>query len=192
MPQSFEEPPWDAPIDLAADLKRVPADVTQKGMFIIPMLVEAKRRGLTLKSGRERYVPFHDYPLREHVALLAESAQAFYPDISLRQGLRRLGRGAYRAFMETTVGKVVWAGVSDPQGALDGILKGYMIGVPGCSALVVERRPRGAVIRLERVPYFLDSHHVGCLEGATKAIGIDAKIKIRLETWASGEFLCEW
>ncbi len=188
----FREPPWESPIDVAAELKRVPEGLTQKGMFVIPMIVEAKRRGLTLAGARERYVPFQDYPLREHVALLAESARAFYPDMSLRQGLRRLGRGAYHAFMESTVGRVVWAGVTETHSALDGILKGYVIGVPGCAARVVERRPNAAILRLERVPYFLDSHHVGCFEGATRAIGIHATVKIRLETWASGEFLCEW
>jgi uncharacterized protein (TIGR02265 family) len=188
----FREPPWESPLDLAAELRRVPEALTQKGMFIIPMIAEAKRRGITLNAARDRYVPFHDYPLREHVKLLAESAQAFYPDQPLRMGLRRLGRGAYRAFMESTVGKVVWSTVNGPHDALEGILKGYEIGVPGCSARVVEKRASGAVIRLERVPYFLDSHHVGCFEGAMKAIGIAGRIRIRLDTMSSGDFLCEW
>lgn len=190
--EEFRDPPWDAPLDVAAELRRVPEGLTQKGMFILPMLVEAKRRGLTLEGARPRYVPFQDYPLREHVGLLAAAARAFYPELSPRQGLRRLGRGAHHAFMESTVGRVVWAGVTETHGALDGILKGYAIGVPGCTAKIVERRANAAIIRLERVPYFLDSHHVGCCEGATRAIGINAKIRIRVETWASGEFLCEW
>jgi uncharacterized protein (TIGR02265 family) len=189
---AFRDPPWDEPLDVAAELKRVPDSLTQKGMFLLPMLLEAKRRNLTLKSARDRYVPFHDYPLREHVALLVESALAFYPEVTLRQGLRRLGRGAYRAFLESTVGKVVWASVTDTHGALDGMLKGYSMAVPGCSAQIVDRRPNTAVVRLERVPYFLDSHHVGCFEGATRAIGIDAKIKIKTESWMAGEFLIEW
>lgn len=188
----FVDPPWDAPLDVAAEIKRVPDGLTQKGMFLLPMVVEAKKRGLALSGARDRYVPFQDYPLREHVALLVEAARAFYPDVNVRQGLRRLGRGAYRAFMESTVGKVVWASVTDSHGALEGILKGYAIGVPGCSAKMIERRPHGAVIRLERIPYFLDSHHVGCFEGAARAIGIRARIRIRLDSSSSGEFLCEW
>ena len=190
--QSFAEPPWTAPLDVAAELRRVPENLTQKGMFIIPMIVEAKKRGVVLPSARDRYVPFQDYPLREHVALLAESAAAFYPEMPFRQALRRLGRGGYRAFLESTVGKVVWSSVSDTHGALLGILRGYEIGVPGCSARVLERRDKAAVIRLERVPYFLDSHHVGCFEGALKAIGVEGHITLRLDSSHTGDFLCAW
>ena len=189
----FREPPWDAPLDVAAELKAISRHLTQKGMFLAAMVAEAKKRGIVLPSARERYVPFHDYPLREHATLLTECATAFYPALAARQALRRLGRAAYMAFLESTVGKVVWSTVNnDPHNALHGILRGYQIAVPGCHAHLVETRPRGAVIRLEHVPYFLDSHHVGCLEGALKSVGLEGKIKLRMESTHTADFLCEW
>jgi uncharacterized protein (TIGR02265 family) len=189
---SFIEPPWDAPLDIAAELKRIPDSSKQKGMFLIPMVVEAKRRGLTLPGARDRYLPFADYPLREHAQLLVECAQGFFPDQPIRHGLRRLGRAAHRVFIESTVGKVVWATVNDAHSALDAILKGYSISVPGCSLTMTERGPKSARLRLERVYYFLDCHHVGCIESAVRAVGVDAHVRIRLDTATSGEFLCEW
>lgn len=189
----FREPPWDAPLDVPAELRGISNHLTQKGMFLAPMVAEAKKRGIVLPSARDRYVPFHDYPLREHATLLSECAIAFYPDLSPRQALRRLGRAAYMAFLESTVGKVVWSTVNnDPHAALHGILRGYEIAVPGCSARLVETRPRAAVIRLERVPYFLDCHHVGCVEGALKSVGLEGKIKLRIKNTHTGDFLCEW
>jgi uncharacterized protein (TIGR02265 family) len=188
----FREPPWDAPLDVAAELRRVPETKTQKSMFITPMILKAKRLGVTLRSARERYLPFQEYPLREHVQLLVESAEAFYPRLNMRQALRRLGRGAYRAFVESTVGKVVWSTVTDAHSSLDAILKGYAIAVPGCTAAVVERSAGRAVVRLDRITYFLDCHHVGCIEGAIHAVGTHGRVTIRLDGPSSGEFLAEW
>jgi uncharacterized protein (TIGR02265 family) len=188
----FVEPPWDAPLDLDAELRRVPETAKQKGMFLIPMVLEAKKLGHSLPSARERYVPFQDYPLREHVQLLVESARVLFPQQSLRQALRRLGRAAHKVFVESTVGKVVWAGVTDAPSALDAILKGYTISVPGCATRVVERGPNHARVRMERIYYFLDCHHVGCIEGAVRATGAEPKVRIKMDSATSGDFLCEW
>lgn len=188
----FVDPPWDAPLDIAAELRRVPETARQKGMFLIPMVVEAKRLGHPLPSARERYVPFQDYPLREHVQLMVESAQVLFPKVSLRQGLRRIGRAAHRVFVESTVGKVVWATVTDPVSALEAILKGYAISVPGCETRVIDRGPTHARVRMERVYYFLDCHHVGCIEGAVRAVGVEPRVRIKIESATSADFLCEW
>lgn len=190
--EGFVDPPWDAPLDVEAELRRVPETAKQKGMFLIPMVLEAKKLGHTLPSARERYIPFQDYPLREHAQLLHESARVLFPNEPLRQGLRRLGRAAHRVFVESTVGKVVWATVTDAHSALEGILKGYAISVPGSNSRVIERGPNFARVRMDRVYYFLDCHHVGCIEGAVRSVGVKPHVRIKLDTATSGEFLCEW
>lgn len=170
----------------------MPETAKQKGMFLIAMVVEAKKLGRTLPSARERYLPFQDYPLREHVQLLVEYAQVMFPQHSLREGLRRIGRAAHRAFVESTVGKVVWATVTDPTSAIEGILKGYSISVPGCDVRVTERGPAFARVRMERVYYFLDCHHVGCIEGAVRAVGVKPRVRIKLDSPTSADLMCEW
>ncbi len=136
---TFVSPPWTSPLDIALELRRIPESATQKGMFLLPMVVEAKRRGSVLPSARPRYLPFQDYPLREHAQLLVEAAQVLFANDPLRIGLRRLGRGGHAAFVESTVGKVVWASVTDAAGAMDAITRAYEISVPGCTTRVVER-----------------------------------------------------
>jgi len=189
---AFVDPSWDAPLDVEAELRKIPELAKQKGMFLIPMVAEAKKLGQTLPSAREWYLPFQDYPLREHVQLMVEYTQVMFPKHSLRQGLRRIGRAAHRAFVESTVGRVVWVTVNDPISALAGILKGYAISVPGCDARVVEHGRDFARVRMERVYYFLDCHHVGCLEGAVRSVGADLRVRIRLNSPTSADFMCEW
>jgi len=188
----FVSPDWTSPLDLVLELRRIPESARQKGMFLQAMVAEAKRRGAALPSARDRYVLFQDYPLREHAQLLAEFSAQFHPELPLRQGLRRLGRAAYAALTESTVGKVIWASATDPAGAVEAIVKAYEISIHGCSAKVVERTRTSARVRLERIHYFLDCHHVGCFEGGLRAAGVEGDVKIRLESYSSGELLCSW
>lgn len=190
--QGFLDPPWESPLDVEAELRRVPELAKQKGMFLIPMVTEAKKLGQKLPSARERYLPFQDYPLREHVQLMVEFSHVLFPKLSLRQGLRRIGRAAHRAFIDSTVGKVVWASVNDPHSAIAGILKGYSISVPDSDARVIDHGAKYARVRMDRVYYFLDCHHVGCIEGAVRAVGVDTHIRIKIDSPTSAEFMCEW
>lgn len=188
----FVDPPWDAPLDVPLELRRIPEAGRQKGMFLQAVQAEAQRRGVRLPSARERYVPFQDYPLREHAQLLVEAAEAFFPDVSTRVGLRRLGRGAVGALLESTVGKVVWSSAIDPHAALEAMTKAYGISMPGCAASIGARQARSAVVQLSRIPFFLDCHHVGCFEGAMRTMGVEGTVRLRLESFDSGELLCAW
>lgn len=188
----FVSPPWTSPLDLALELDRIPESATQKGMFMIPMVAAARKMGRPLASARERYLPFHDYPLREHARLLAEAAALFFPDDPLRIGLRRLGRGAHAAFVDSTVGKVVWASATEPQAAVDAILRAYEISFAGCNPRVLERGKGLARVSLSRIYYFLDSHHVGCFESALRSVNVEPEIKIKLDTWSACELLITW
>ena len=192
MSQSFVVPPWDAPLDVEECLRNIPDGATTKGMFLLPMLVEAKRRGLTLPSARERYLPFVDYPVAEHARLLVESASAFYPELSTRLALRRLGHRAVDAFRHSTVGKVMWSGATDPLAALDVIAKGYAITSSRTSVEVVESAPGMAKLRVSGVHWFLDSHHVAVFEGILKECGVVGSVRIRLDSPSDGALLCEW
>ena len=75
-------------------------------MYFLAMAQGAKRRGVTLPGLRERYLPFNFYPVTEFAPLLVAGAERFYPDRSLRQGLRAIGNTGPAVFLASTLGKV--------------------------------------------------------------------------------------
>jgi uncharacterized protein (TIGR02265 family) len=193
MHPQFHAPPWDAPLDVSAELDAVRQGATIKGMFILPMILEAQQRGIRFESARDRYLPFADYPLVEHGRLLVESARAFYPKLTTRQGLRKLGHAGLRAFAQSTIGKVVWAAVDGVDAAMDAAAKTYAIAIPAGRLTIVERSPGLARVRLTGgVHYFLDSNHVGNFEGLLRACHVQGTVAVRLEPPAAGELLLTW
>ncbi|GAC1360761.1 MAG: hypothetical protein NVSMB47_13250 [Polyangiales bacterium] len=191
MPSAFVEPP-DGPIDLEKAVAAVPPGATIKGVFLGALLGEAKRRNLVLAGARDRYVPFQSYPLVEHMRLLVEGARKFFPDATTRVGLRKLGRAAHTAFLESTVGRVIWAGAQDMHGAIGALVKGYPVMTSSTRVLVTELAPEHAIVRLEHVPCFLDSHQVGVFEGFFRALGVRGHVLVRLESHHAADFRLEW
>lgn len=189
---SFVDPPWDDPLDVDAVLARIPANEVIKGMFLQPMIAAAKAKGLTLPGARDRYVAFQDYPLREHAELLVTSARTMYPQLSLRQGLCRLGRGAQAALTSSTVGRVIWSTAIDAPTALAAIAKAYGVAHPTSDVSIVDTAPQRVILRVARIWWFLDSHHVGCFEGAMKSVGVEGTVKLALTSWSDGELACTW
>jgi uncharacterized protein (TIGR02265 family) len=188
----FVEPSWSAPLDVDAVLRGLPPTATISGMFIAPLVAEAKRVGATLPSARERYVQFRFYPLSEHVNVLVETCQRVHPGIPLRQALRKLGRGAPAALVASTLGKVVLAAAAGPHDVIEAIAKAYPLNARPSQVTVLERAAQRAIIRLEDVYYFPDSHHVGVFEGALKYAGVRGKVLISPHGKASVDLLLEW
>ncbi len=189
---SFDEPNWDAPIDVDAYYTAIPAAETMKGMFLIPVVRAAAERGHALPDARERYLPFHDYPLREHMSLLVAAARALWPRESLRRGLRRLGRGAIDVLLDSTVGRVLWATADDPTSAIEATVKAYAITQPRSSVVVVETSPEKVIVRAERVHSFLDSHHIGVFEAALKRTGIRGSVTLKARSLSSADICCRF
>jgi uncharacterized protein (TIGR02265 family) len=189
---AFREPPWSAPLDVAAVIAAIPASATISGMFIAPLALEAKRRGLVLPSARERYVSFSFYPLREHAAVLVETCERLHPDRSLRQALRKLGRGAPQALVASTLGKVVLGSVEGVHDVVAAMAKAYPINARPSSVTVLSSERGRAVVRLEEVHYFLDSHHVGTFEGVLKYAGVRGRVLIASRSPSAADLLLEW
>ena len=188
----FVEPPWNAPLDVDAVLRNLPAAATISGMFIAALVQEAKRVGVTLPSARDRYVAFRFYPLIEHVQVLVETAQRVYPGVALRQALRKLGRGAPNALVGSTLGKVVLATAAGPHEVIEAMAKAYPLNARPSVVTVVDRGPQRAVVRLEEVHYFADSHHVGAFEGALKYAGVKGRVLMSSRGKAAVDLLLEW
>jgi uncharacterized protein (TIGR02265 family) len=188
----FVEPSWNAPLDAEAEFQAIPATATISGMFIAPLVMEAKRLGVHLPSARDRYVPFKFYPLVEHAKVLVETCERIYPTIPLRQALRKLGRGAPKALVGSTLGKVVFASVEGPHQVVDAMAKAYPLNARPSRVEVLQRSAGRAVVRLEQVHYFADSHHVGAFEGVLRYAGAEGRVSIASRGRAAVDLLLEW
>lgn len=185
----FHAPPWGAPLDVDAVIAAIPKDATVKGVFLNSVATALPRDETALR--RDRYLAFADYPLVELAHLLVVAADALFPALPVRQALRKMGRRTPRILLETTYGKVVFAGATEMHEVLEATAKAY--GVMAGAKVTVEDAGEGfARIRLEDVFWFLDSNHVGVFEGLMKYCGVRGNVDIRLESPSRGEFALTW
>jgi uncharacterized protein (TIGR02265 family) len=188
----FIDPPWEAPLDAERALSAVPADASLAGMFFLALAEGAQRRQVTLDFGRPRYLQFGFYPAREFAALLVQACRLFYPDLSLRHALRRIGRVGPVAFLGSTLGRVTLGASEGPAAMVSAIVKTYPINIKPSRCEIVREGPRSIQVCLDGVPYFLDSHHVGVFEGTLHYAGVEGGVKICSRTDISADFLLEW
>lgn len=188
----FTEPKWDAPLDADAAIARIPPDATISGMFPYALAIEARRRGFTLPSARPKYVNFSFYPLREHARLLVETCHRFYPELSLRQALRHLGHYAPKAMAASTLGRIMFGTVSGVQEMITAMAKAYPLNTRPAEVEVASTGPGYAIVRLDQIYHFLDSHHVGAFEGVFKHVGVQGKVLYASRGHAAGDIMLEW
>ena len=192
MPSDFVAPDWDAPLDVAAYVDVMPPNARIKGMYPTAIVDAARARAIALPTARERYLAFQDVPMREYATLLVEAARAFFPEATLRSGLRRLGRASHGVFAQSVVGRVVLSTVSDLPGALSACAKAYAISAPPSHAELLEIGDARAIFALANVYSFLDSHHVGVLEGIANSCGVRVATRLRLSSLFDGEIELTW
>jgi uncharacterized protein (TIGR02265 family) len=191
--QGFVDPPWGAPVDVPRILRQIPETGQVAGVFLQPLADGARRCNVTLPSARERYRHFAFYPMREHVQLMVEAAPVLFPNRPLRSVLCKLGRLAPRSLLESTIGKVMLGSAGDVEMVLGAMVKTYPLHIKPSQVELVECRPGSAVVRLSEIHYFLDSHHVGCFEGALRFAGMkQGKVRIRSYSSTAADFLLTW
>jgi uncharacterized protein (TIGR02265 family) len=189
---AFSEPPWDAALDAERVIARVPETATIAGMFFLALAEGAERRQVPLPLPRARYLPFGFYPVKEFAPLLVTAAGSFYPDKSLREGLRRIGGAAPVAFLTSTLGRVTLGASEGPHAMVSAIAKTYAINTRPSRCEVLESSPRSMLIRLEDVWYFLDSHHVGVFEGTLHFAGVQGRVRIAGRSETSADLQLDW
>lgn len=162
------------------------------GMFPQSLVDAARGQGHVLESARERYLPFKFYPLREHVALLFEIAPLLFPQMSMRRGLRKIGRAAPKALLNSTVGRVVLASTFEPHVAVDSFVRAYNINMKSGTAELSESGPDWAVVRLTRINFLSDCHQVGTLEGFLRHVGVRTEVAFNELGSRGTEYLLRW
>jgi uncharacterized protein (TIGR02265 family) len=190
--EGFTLPSWDAPVDVAAHVHATPAGATIKGLFATAIVEACEAAGTHPKHAYARYVPFTDYPMRDYIPLLAEAARILHPRLSVRIGLRKIGRASQPTFARSMVGKVIFGTIHDVPSAIEAIVKAYRVATPSSTVELRSLTEGRAVIHLGGMTTFLDSHHVGLLEGVTRAAGTQAQISVKPSSLSSCDFLVEW
>jgi uncharacterized protein (TIGR02265 family) len=189
----YNDPPWAAPLDPETTIAAIPPGASMKGMFLAAMVARAAEAGVALPSARARYTPFHWYPLAEHCTLLVEAARGIWPQEPLRQGLRRLGRGAAPALMSSTLGRVMVGVAEGPAGVVNEMAKAFsLVAQPG-SIELTQSGPTHAIVELRDIHFFADSHHVGVYEGALRfAQAREPSVTMRWLGPANLALCCRW
>jgi uncharacterized protein (TIGR02265 family) len=188
----FIEPPWTEPLDAEAEIAAIPESAQIRGLMTAPMAADAKKRDAARLLPRERYVSFNLYPLREHARLLVYTAHDTFPDRSLRDALRKLGRAAAATFVASTLGKVTLGAAEGVHDIVSAFAKGYELNMQPGRASVIDSQPRSIVVSLDDLHYFLDSHHVGSFEGAMKRAGVRGRVSIARRGRAAADLLLQW
>jgi uncharacterized protein (TIGR02265 family) len=189
--KGFVEPDFSAPIDVQAQKALVPPGGTVKGMHLAALVDRCAEAGHPYE--KRDYIAFYDYPGEELLDLLVESAARCFPVSLPREGLRRLGHLAYPALARSPIGRVVFGLVgSDPTSLVKLVSKGYAISNSSGTARVLDTTDEHAVLRLEGMYSFIDSWHVGIIEGAAKTFGRDPKLLIKVRSPTAADFLVHW
>jgi uncharacterized protein (TIGR02265 family) len=188
----FKSPDIADPLVRDAELAKIPDAATISGMFLMPMAAEAERLGRPLRSARPRYVRFNFYPLREHVQLMFEAAEAFMPQLPTRKAIRKLGRGAASALLQSTLGKVVLASAVSPLETLEAMAKAYAINLRPGEANVIEHGDGFAIVELREIHYLIDSNHVGAMEGLLRPLGLKPEVLVHELGPGHAELLVTW
>lgn len=195
----FVSPRFDEDLDVEAYLERVPDDACCKGMFFGDLVDAAKSVSaqataeVTRELGQRRYIPFKDYPLREHMTLSSRLVPRLFPQYPTREGMRRLGWLVYPLFKQSLIGRVVFGVLGHD---LDQVMR---VGPRSFELSLTRGRAVGEKIGERHYRYsfreiygYLDSYYVGVMEGVFRDHGVRAEVKIALSSLSDGVMDIRW
>jgi len=188
----FAEPPWDSPLDTALALRSVPEEGRIAGMFPQAVLEALRQGGQPSPAPRDRYLPFSFYPQKEHVKLLIDASRLLFPGKSARAALRSLGRGAPSTLLQSTLGRVSLGSAQGAEQAVRALINTYPSNVRPSESTIISVSATHALVTLRGIHFFLDSHHVGVLEGTMRYAGVRGTVRIRMREAGSADLLCTW
>jgi len=194
MPPGFAHPDFNAKLDPTEYVKRTPPSAMIRGAFFSNLLAMARASRCKLPDGAEkRYHAFKDYPLTEHVHLLAEVAKAVHPDLPLGEALRQIGQRIYPMFAASLAGKVIFSTVGhNPSSVLAAGVKAYNVSASVGRVHIIELDNAHGHFYLENMFNFVEQYHVGIFEGAIKVIGYDPHLLTKPRSLISSEFFVTW
>lgn len=188
----FVDPPWESPLDVERALAVIPADAKISGMFFAYLVAAAKAQNIVLPSARDRYLAFNFYPVTDLALLVLEAIPLLFPGRSLRHALRTLGRRGPDALLSSTLGRVTLGSAEGVHAAVAAIASAYELNLRPSHVAILDTAQSWMVVRLEKIFYFLDSHHVGAFEGVLRFAGTHGTVRLASRGPASADLLLSW
>lgn len=185
----FDEPNARTPLAAKELIARTPKSAHARGVFFNFVIDDLARAG----HEEPRRIAFKMYPVSELMELSVRAAAIVHPHVSIREGLRRLGRLSYSSLVSTTAGSVLFsvAGI-DFRIALTLASKAYALSVNHGSCEVTEMHKRWARVALRGMYNFPDASQVGVFEGAMEAYRVKGRVLVRSIDDTSADLLLEW
>ncbi len=190
---AFRDPDFFAAVDVEAHLKLLPESATCKGMFFSDLLQRASSVATTTDllgaaaSSQRRYLGFRDYPIADLLRLTAAVAHRLYPDVPCGEGLRRIGQGTFGSVLGSHIGRSIL-------GALGQDIEAIVLSAPKVLRLFVNFGEFSAekvdfrtyFLRTRQFPAFLETFHIGVLEGALVHCNERARLRVALDDLGTG------
>lgn len=188
----FASPPWTLPFDANAYIEQIPADSRVRGLFFRNVITKLRAAGAA--PPRTNYVPFQFYPGADYNRLLVDCARTCHKGMPIRQALRQMGHSVYGTFLNSTIGRVLFAFAGrDPRAALRVAPRAYDVASGGTiKARVVDDGVSTSTLQLENIWTFPTCHEVGVLEGALQAFRSNATIEIYERSPCDVDFRVNW
>jgi uncharacterized protein (TIGR02265 family) len=164
-------------VDVQDAFARGRAGQQTKGMFFSRLAERLRDRwgdvACTLEKPPRlgRYLPFMDYPSRDHVLLVQAAARKSYPQLPEREAHRRLGRLALDDFRSSRVGSVFLAMLGGARQALVQFPTGWKLSVRNTAEVSSEETREGVVLRFVNGAVLEPEYLLGTIEAVVRHFG---------------------
>jgi uncharacterized protein (TIGR02265 family) len=173
-------------------IAHTPATCETNGMYAVNLLDLLRTHGVVVQGVRPPQ-RFRRYPLREYMELQLLAAVSVYPDKTVADGLRCLGRFVIPTFAQSLVGSVMMSMATCTwEGALGGLARGYSLSLHPGEARVADFRRAHARVELRGIWSFGDTYQVGVIEGLMKWCEIDGRAVPTKLSRANTDITLEW
>jgi uncharacterized protein (TIGR02265 family) len=177
--------------ELLEHIDQTPKDHIVKGMYVGGILDTLKAHKVSRPMTSVQ--AFKDYPLRDYMELLLDSALTLYPRQGAAEGLRNLGRLAIPTFANSIIGGVVMGTVGRSWDlALKCVAKGYEVSLRPGKCLVSPLGPGHVIVQLRSVWNFGTSYQVGVIEGLMQWCHVSGRITPTALSRCNVDLKVEW
>lgn len=182
-------------VDAEARVAAIRPSVTTKGMYLADLMsrLDARRieevwPKLQAAPRHRKYQQFLDYPFADALRWLHAVARQSYPNVSLLEGLRQLGRDTVKVFLASHAGQVVRSMNLGPRDALLRMPAMWKVTDPSHTVIALERSPTEVHFEVHGFPGWLDCGLIGTLEQVVLSRTTTPEIDVVLFGPEHGEF----
>jgi uncharacterized protein (TIGR02265 family) len=173
----FAPPDWNEPLRLEEHLAKVPADARNKGIIVSGAIARVKEQtGKTV--GPASLGALADYPVRDQIRILVECADALFPGVPPREGLRRLGRGVFPHLRENAAGRLLFAVAGNNVFSAVRLI-GRAYNLFTCAKAAATSSGNEITVELRNAWIYPESYQVGVYEGALTDYHRSGEITVR-------------